>query len=117
MSRRSVHDKRVGEMRSAYVYIMTNAGRTLYIGVTTNLEGRVFEHQNECFPGFTQRHPLHQLVYVEDYSDIRDAIAHERQLKGWRRSKKLELISTQNPEWRDLSAEWRLTPIDELRNT
>lgn len=96
-------------MRRAYVYIMSSHRRTLYIGMTTNLEGRIYDHQQERSRGFTARHHLHDLVYVEEYDDIREAVAREHQLKSWRRSKKLSLIEQQNPEWRDLAAEWQLT--------
>jgi putative endonuclease len=70
-------------MKQYYVYIMTNKSRTLYTGVTNNLERRVAEHKQKLIPGFTTKYNLTQLVYCEAFSDIRDAIAREKQIKGW----------------------------------
>ena len=89
-----------------YVYIMSNASKTLYIGVTNNLERRVYQHKNKSFPGFTERYHINRLVYSEVFSDIRTAIAREKQLKGWLRSKKIALIKSLNPTWKDLSRDW-----------
>lgn len=91
---------------SYYVYIMTNYSRTLYIGVTNNLERRVYEHRNKLVAGFTARYNIMVLVYFEETSDVLAAIAREKQLKGWRRERKLALIESLNPQWRDLSAGW-----------
>jgi putative endonuclease len=88
------------------VYIMTNRSGTLYIGVTNDLVRRVHEHKTKCIEGFTSKYNLTQLVYYEAGADIREAIAREKQLKGWRRSKKLALINTSNPKWNDLSDAW-----------
>ncbi len=93
-------------MRECFVYIMSNSSRTLYAGVTSNLERRVFEHKHKLTPGFTSRYNLTRLVYVETYPDPRSAIAREKQIKGWRREKKIALIESTNPDWLDLSAEW-----------
>lgn len=93
-------------MRDCFVYIMTNASRTLYTGVTSNLERRVFEHQHKLVPGFTSRYNITRLVYVETFPDPRSAIAREKQIKGWRRDKKVAVIESTNPDWLDLSAEW-----------
>ena len=93
-------------MRQFYVYIMTNRSRTLYTGVTNDLERRVYEHKHELVPGFTQKYNITLLVYYEATPDIRSAIAREKQIKGWLRSKKIALIESVNPEWQDLSAEW-----------
>ena len=90
-------------MRQYYVYIMSNRTHVLYIGVTNDLENRVGQHQERASPGFTQRYHLIRLVYFEQYDKIADAIARERQLKGWRRSKKIALIESLNPRWSDLS--------------
>ncbi len=93
-------------MRQFYVYVMTNRSRTLYVGVTNNLERRVCEHKLKHNPGFTSRYNINQLVYYESTNDVHTAIAREKQIKGWVRSKKIALIDAQNPEWRDLSADW-----------
>lgn len=94
-------------MSDYYVYIMASVSRVLYIGVTNGLERRVFEHQHKLVAGFTSKYNVTRLVYYEDFGDIRDAIAREKQLKGWRREKKITLIESLNPKWRDLSADWR----------
>ena len=93
---------------SYHVYMLTNLARTvLYIGVTSDLEGRLYEHRAAQTPGFTKDYHVNRLVYCEDYSDISAAIAREKQLKGWRRVKKDALIATLNPAWEDLSVPWR----------
>ena len=92
--------------RNYYVYIMASVRRTLYIGVTSNLEGRVYEHKHGLKRGFTSRYHVGRLVHIEVSSDIRDAIAREKELKGWSRAKKIALIERENPEWRDLSLGW-----------
>ena len=82
---------------------MTNQSRNLYVGVTNNIRRRVEEHKNGLTKGFTSRYNIDILVYVETFSDIGLAIAREKQIKYWRREKKLQLINQENPEWRDLS--------------
>jgi putative endonuclease len=82
---------------------MSNRTHVLYIGVTNDLENRVGQHQVRGTPGFTERYHLIRLVYFEAYDRIADAIAREKQLKGWRRSKKIALIESLNPQWSDLS--------------
>lgn len=89
-----------------YVYIMSNASETLYIGVINKLERRVHQHKNKTFSGFTERYHINRLVYSEVFSDVRAAIAREKQLKGWLRSKNIELIKSLNPTWKDLSRDW-----------
>ena len=89
-----------------YVYIMTNKSRTLYTGVTNNLMRRVYEHKNELVPGFTSKYKIKHLVYYESTSSIHSALAREKQIKGWLRAKKVVLIESMNPEWKDLSEEW-----------
>ncbi len=89
-----------------YVYIMTNQSRTLYTGVTNDLERRVYEHKQGRIPGFTKKYNINQLAYYEATDSIKTAIAREKQIKGWLRSKKVALIESMNPEWGDLSAEW-----------
>ncbi len=92
---------------SAYVYIITNKRRTLYVGVTSNLERRVQEHQSGSIEGsFTQRYRLDRLVYYERFQAVTSAIDREKQIKGWLRIKKIALIVSVNPDWKDLSAEW-----------
>ena len=93
-------------MKTSYVYILAGASRVLYVGVTSNLERRVAEHKEKKIPGFTRRYNVTELVYFEVHGDIRGAIAREKQIKSWRRSKKVALIAAMNPEWRDLSLEW-----------
>ncbi|HWB61156.1 MAG TPA: GIY-YIG nuclease family protein [Chthoniobacteraceae bacterium] len=91
-------------MKTYYVYIMTNKTRTtIYIGVTGDLATRVDQHQRAESKGFTKAYRLNRLVYYETFNDVHDAIAREKQLKGWRREKKNALIATQNPLWADLS--------------
>jgi len=90
-------------MNEYYVYIMTNKSRTLYTGVTNNLERRVLEHKSKSIPGFTCRYNITRLVWYEKFGDIRDAIETEKRIKGWVRAKKIALIESGNPEWKDLS--------------
>ena len=92
---------------SYYVYILTNkSGRVMYMGVTSNLERRIYEHKQELVDGFTKKYHVHKLVYYEQTSDIRSAIQREKELKGWLRAKKNALVETMNPTWRDLSKVW-----------
>ena len=86
-----------------YVYIMTNKSRTLYTGVTNDLERRVYEHKQKLVPGFTAKYNITRLVYFEVTQDVQAAITREKQIKGWLRSKKIALIESVNPEWKDLS--------------
>lgn len=89
-----------------YVYILSNVSQNLYIGVTGNLERRVFEHKSKSIPGFTRRYNITKLVYYEEGVDSINAIAREKSLKGWRRSRKIELIESVNPNWNDLASDW-----------
>ena len=89
-----------------YVYIMTNKSRTLYTGVTNNLERRVYEHKHKLLDGFTKKYNITRLVYYEATTDIQSAIAREKQIKGWLRAKKIALIESENPQWQDISLEW-----------
>ena len=88
-----------------FVYIMTNRSKTLYIGVTNDLQRRVYEHKQKAVPGFTTKYNISSLVYYESTNDVREALAREKQLKGWLRIKKIRLIESTNPEWKDLSEE------------
>ena len=91
--------------RTYYVYILASRSRVLYICVTNDLARRLAEHRSGSVPGFTSTYNVTRLVYVEDYSDPVTAIAREKQLKTWRRDKKVALIEAANPGWRDLADE------------
>ena len=93
-------------MKQYFVYILTSKSGTLYTGMTNNLERRVHQHKHKLIEGFTSKYNVNRLVYYETYRDVRDAIDREKQIKGWRRSKKIALIETMNPKWQDLSAGW-----------
>ncbi len=94
-------------MKQYYTYIMANVSRTLYIGMTNTLERRVYEHKNKLIEGFTSKYNITLLVYYEVFDSPMDAIGREKQLKGLLRPKKIELIESINPEWNDLSREWK----------
>jgi putative endonuclease len=85
---------------------MTNHSRTLYTGVTNDLQRRVYEHKHKLTPGFTSRYNIDKLVFFESTSDIHSAIAREKQIKGWTRAKKIALIEQTNRGWLDLSQDW-----------
>ena len=89
-----------------YVYILSNYSKMLYIGVTNDLERRVYEHKKKLVKGYTSKYNLHQLVYYEDIDDIGRAIEREKRLKGWKRYKKVKLIESVNPGWKDLAEDW-----------
>ena len=91
-----------------YVYIMTNNPRShvLYSGITGNLSRRVFEHKNKLVPGFTSRYNLTRLAYYECFFYPDAAIDREKEIKGWRRSKKIRLIESMSPHWNDLAGRW-----------
>ena len=91
-------------LQTYYVYILTNENNhVMYIGVTNNLQRRLYEHRNGVFEGFTKQYNVHKLVYYEMTGDIRNALAREKQLKKWSRKKKDALVETLNPEWKDLA--------------
>jgi len=96
-------------LESYYVYLLTNRSKTLYIGVTNCLAKRVEQHRQRQVPGFTKRYNIDQLVYYEIFHEIHDAIAREKQLKGWTRKKKIALIQGGNPNWEDLAVTVDLT--------
>ncbi len=90
-----------------HVYILANrSASTLYVGVTGDIDRRIAQHKGKDVPGFASRYNLDQLVYCEATHDVRAAISREKQIKGWRRSRKIDLIESENPDWRDLSAGW-----------
>jgi putative endonuclease len=86
-----------------YVYVLASRSRNLYIGVTGDLDRRIFEHKNKLVRGFTSQYNIHRLVYYEVYGNVTSAIAREKELKGWRREKKIALVERENPTWDDLS--------------
>ncbi|MGI8740425.1 MAG: GIY-YIG nuclease family protein [Gammaproteobacteria bacterium] len=88
------------------MYILTNNSRTLYTGVTNDLMRRIYEHRQKMVSGFTARHNIARLAWFEETGDITSAIAREKQIKGWLRSRKFALIESVNPKWEDLSADW-----------
>ena len=94
------------QQRTYTVYILASRSLTLYIGVTGNLQRRVAQHKHHSFDGFTSSYRIDRLVYYERFNDIRNAITREKQLKRWRREKKIALIKSTNPTWIDLSEEW-----------
>ena len=85
---------------------MTNRKRTLYTGMTNDLVHRVWEHRQKFVDGFTRKYNLTWLVYYEATNQVESAIAREKQIKGWRRSKKVGLIQSTNPQWKDLAMDW-----------
>jgi len=89
-----------------YVYTMASKSRVLYVGVTNNLQRRVEQHKQKVVEGFTHKYNVTRLVYYEMTNDVHAALAREKQIKSWRRSKKIELIESVNPTWQDLSEEW-----------
>ena len=92
-------------MKTCYVYIMASKSGTLYIGVTSNIKKRVYEHKNYLIPGFTDKYDIERLLYFEIIRDSATAINREKQLKAWRREKMVKLIDSLNPEWNDLSGD------------
>jgi putative endonuclease len=92
--------------KAFYVYVLASKSRRLYVGVTSDLERRLFEHKSKLVDGFTKHYNIDRLVYFEQTADVLSAIAREKQIKSWNRSKKITLIEAINPTWEDLSAEW-----------
>jgi putative endonuclease len=91
--------------KTFYVYILASYTQRLYIGLTSDLEGRMWEHRTKSTPGHTSKYNIDRLVHVENFARADDAIARERQLKTWSRQKKLDLIVRENPTWKDLAME------------
>lgn len=89
-----------------YVYILASQRRVLYVGVTSDLEKRVFQHKQHALGGFTAKYNVTILVYLERFATIHAAIGREKEIKGWRREKKVVLIESTNPKWKDLSYGW-----------
>jgi len=92
--------------RTFCVYILSSRSRNLYTGMTNNLFRRTAEHKYELVAGFSARYRIHRLVHVEMFTDVRAAILREKQIKGWRREKKIALIEKDNPTWGDLAETW-----------
>ena len=90
-----------------FVYILSSLSGVLYCGVTNSLERRLAEHRHGVADGFSKRYHVNRLVWFEDTNDVQSAIAMEKQIKGWRRDRKVKLIEEENPGWRDLSEDWR----------
>ena len=97
-------------MADYYVYIMASHRGTLYTGVTNNLERRAYEHKSGLGSAFTKKYNVSKLVYYESTSDVVSAIEREKQVKAWRRSKRVALIETMNPYWEDLAQDWGTNP-------
>jgi putative endonuclease len=93
-------------MASYFVYIMSSTSGTLYTGITKDVKRRVYEHKHKHIDGFTKKYDVTRLVYFEETPDVKSAIAREKQIKGWVRSKKIALIETLNPKWEDLAKDW-----------
>ena len=93
-------------MKPYYVYIMTSPTGTLYVGMTDNLQRRVYEHKHKLVEGFTKKYNVTRLVYFEETGDVKTAIGREKEIKKWRRSKKIALIESHNLKWQDLSQGW-----------
>ncbi|HEY1992786.1 MAG TPA: GIY-YIG nuclease family protein [Edaphobacter sp.] len=91
---------------AGYTYIMGSQTGTLYIGVTSDINIRVQQHKNGTFEGFSKEHNCTRLLYYESHESILESIAREKQIKGWRREKKLNLIRTHNPDFKDLAETW-----------
>ena len=93
-------------MNTYYLYIMVSKTGTLYVGFTSDIKERVYQHKNHLLPGFTDKYNVERLVYIETFGEAFAGIRREKQIKAWRREKKVRLIDSTNPKWDDLSAEW-----------
>jgi putative endonuclease len=101
---------RVENARGGFVYILAGKSGVLYIGVTSQLNIRVLQHRHKLIDGFTKKYNVTRLVYFESFGDIRTAIAREKQIKGWRRARKIALIESKNPTWSDLAESFPKAP-------
>ncbi len=93
-------------MRTFYVYIMVSQAGVLYVGMTSNIKNRVYQHKKHLIAGFTDKYDIDRLMYFETFSHVSAAIKREKQIKSWRREKKTNLIDTKNPDWTDLAEDW-----------
>ena len=96
----------MSEERRYFVYVMANASKRLYTGITNSLRRRVREHKLKLTPGFRAKYNITRLVYFESFEDVRNAIEREKQIKAWIRAKRVALVESTNPKWEDLSREW-----------
>jgi putative endonuclease len=96
----------MGRDRDYSVYILASASRRIYVGVTSDLVRRLWQHRTKALPGFTSDYNISSLVFFESTNDVLAAITREKEIKGWRRSKKVALIEENNPDWRDLAEDW-----------
>jgi putative endonuclease len=106
-------------MKPGYTYIIGSSTGTLYVGVTSDIYTRIQQHKNGTFEGFSKRYNCIRLLYYDSHEDINQSIACEKQLKGWRREKKLNLIRTQNPTFEDLAESWGwkiITPNEKMNS-
>ena len=101
-------------MKNCYVYILSNKSKTLYIGVTNDLQRRIYEHKHKLIDGFAKKYNLTSLVYIETFNNMQDAIHREKQLKNWHREWKINLIESINPDWKDLSKNFNSDPEPSL---
>tara|TARA_R110001606_G_scaffold32011_8_gene97297 strand:+ start:700 stop:1014 length:315 start_codon:yes stop_codon:yes gene_type:complete len=102
------------EAKQPCVYILASQPYgTLYIGVTSNLIQRLFQHRNKLTPGYTSKYAVYRLVRFEMFGDMANAITREKQLKNWRRGWKINLIESKNPQWVDLAVNLGLPPISD----
>jgi putative endonuclease len=93
--------------RNYYVYLLTNSNnKVMYVGMTNDLERRIYEHKNKLIKGFTEKYNINKLVYFEQTQDVLASIAREKEIKKWRREKKNQLVNLMNPKWEDLSSKW-----------
>ena len=93
-------------MKTYYLYIMASKTGTIYVGFTSDIKQRVYQHKNHLLAGFTDKYNVERLVYIETFGEAFAGIRREKQIKAWRREKKVRLIDSANPKWDDLSAEW-----------
>ena len=101
-------------MNRYFVYVLSSTGRTLYVGVTNDLERRLYQHRTGSGSSFTDQYRVGRLVHFEETSDVHAALAREKEIKGWRRSKKIALIESTNPSWSDLAADWLDVPASTM---
>jgi putative endonuclease len=94
------------ETQLFYVYIVASKSRVIYVGVCRSIHKRVWQHKQGEMPGFTKQYKVNRLVYFERFVNVNSAIAREKEIKGWRREKKVKLIEAENPTWDDLAEEW-----------
>jgi putative endonuclease len=106
-----MHSRRYHEY---FVYMMTKVSGMLYIGMTNNITRRVHEHKTKVNESFTSKYNLTKLVYFESHRYVNDAIAREKQLKGWLRARKVALVNEMNPEWKDLAADWYEDEVERI---